>query len=76
MEKALNGEYTGYSITTVSKKFADKQIQLPRRVLMKDVKDPVGFTISLVKKPCVRGTKFCSMKEDLENGDVVSENIR
>ena len=41
MEKALNGEYTGYSITTVSKKFADKQIQLPRRVLMKDIKDPV-----------------------------------
>ena len=75
MEKALNGEYTGYSITTVSKKFADKQIQLPRRVLMKDIKDPVGFTISLVRKPCVRGAKFCSMKEDIENGDVVSENI-
>ena len=65
MEKALNGEYTGYSITTVSKKFADKQIQLPRRVLMKDIKDPVGFTISLVRKPCVRGAKFCSMKEDI-----------
>ena len=75
MEKALNGEYTGYSITTVSKKFADKQIQLPRRVLMKDIKDPVGFTISLVRKPCVRGAKFCSMKEDIGNGDVVSENI-
>ena len=75
MEKALNGEYTGYSITTVSKKFADKQIQLPRRVLMKDIKDPVGFTISLVRKPCVRGAKFCSMKEDIENGDVMSENI-
>lgn len=76
MEKALNGEYTGYSITTVSRKFADKQMSIPRRVLMKDVKDPVGFTISLVKKPCVKGAKFCSMKEDLEkDGDVVSENI-
>lgn len=75
IEKALNGEYNGYSITAVSKKFADKQIQMPRRVLLKNVKDPVGFTISLVKNPCVRGAKFCSMKEDLNDGDVVSENI-
>ena len=76
MEKALSGEYTGYSLTTVSRKFADKQMSIPRRVLMKDIKDPVGFTISLVSKPCIKGAKFCSMKEDLENeGDYVSENI-
>ena len=74
IEKALNGEYNGYSITTVSKKFADKQMQLPRRVLMKDIKEPVGFTISLVRNPCVKGAKFCSLKED-PDGDAVSENI-
>ena len=76
IERALNGEYNGYSITTVSKKFADRQMQLPRRVLMKDIKEPVGFTISLVRNPCVKGAKFCSMKEDCNcKGDVVSENL-
>ena len=73
IQKALNGEYTGYSVTTISKKFADKQIQIPKRVLMKDIPDPVGFTISLVKNPCVKGAKFCNMKSD--DGVVMNENI-
>lgn len=73
IQKALNGEYTGYSVTTISKKFADKQIKIPKRVLMKDIPDPVGFTISLVKNPCVSGAKFCNMKSD--DGVVMNENI-
>lgn len=73
IQKALDGEYTGYSVTTISKKFADKQIQMPKRVLMKDIEDPVGFTISLVKNPCVKGAKFCNMKSD--DGVVMSDNI-
>lgn len=73
IKKALDGEYTGYSVTTISKKFADKQMQMPKRVLMKNIPDPVGFTVSLVKNPCVKSAKFCSMKND--NGVVMSDNI-
>lgn len=70
IDRVLNGEYTGFSVTAVSKKDAEKQIQMPKRVLMKDIEDPVGFTISLVKKPCVDGAHFCSLK-----GDNLSNNI-
>lgn len=29
---------------------------------MKDIPDPVGFTVSLVKNPCVESARICNME--------------
>lgn len=33
--------------------------KVPKRILMKDVVNPVAFTVSLVRAPCVYDAKFC-----------------
>lgn len=38
-----------------------------KRTLIKDIKDPVMLTVSLVKFPCVKKAKFC--KKSLENNN-------
>ena len=69
VEKALNGEFKGYSVTALSKHDADAYIDKmsgKSRTLINDLEDPVGFTISLVENPCVPGARFCSVKNKEE----------
>lgn len=58
------GELQGFSVTALSKEIADKLASHKERVLIKDLNDPVGYTISLVPEPCVHEAIFCSIKED------------
>jgi len=70
INKAEKGEYTGYSVTVLNKDHADKIISTKESSgnLIKDIKNPVGFAVSLVKKPCVSSAKICSIKkEEVEN---------
>lgn len=61
MKKAEKGE-VAYSVTALPKEKADEFIQsVKSRVLIKDLDDPVGFTISLVENPCVNNS--CSAKD-------------
>lgn len=48
----------------------------PKRILMKDVKDPVAFTVSLVRQPCVYGAKFCRKSCLIVNKDKLKENTK
>jgi hypothetical protein len=61
-QMALNGDFTGYSPTVLKRKSADK-ISMKRSqgdIIHSFIdEDPVGFTISLVNKPCLRKAKFC-----------------
>lgn len=66
-ENANKGVYNSYSVTAISKELSDqlaaKGIMVPKeRVLIKDLKDPVGYTISLVPAGCVYDNDFLSMK--------------
>lgn len=45
----------------------------PKRILMKDVVNPVAFTVSLVKSPCVYGAKFCKNSCLIANRDKLEE---
>lgn len=62
IRQALNGDFTGYSPTVLKRKSADK-ISMKRSqgdIIHSFIdEDPVGFTISLVNKPCLRKAKFC-----------------
>ena len=49
-------------------------IKTPKRILMKDVKNPVAFTVSLVKQPCVYGAKFCRKSCVINNQNKLKEN--
>jgi hypothetical protein len=46
----------------------------PKRILMKDVENPVAFTVSLVKQPCVYGAKFCKNSCLIVNENKLKEN--
>jgi len=46
----------------------------PKRILMKDVINPVAFTVSLVKQPCVYGAKFCRNSCLIVNEEKLKEN--
>ena len=46
----------------------------PKRILMKDVMNPVAFTVSLVKSPCVYSAKFCRNACLITNKDKLKEN--
>ena len=46
----------------------------PKRILMKDVENPVAFTVSLVKQPCVYGAKFCNNSCLTVNKNKLKEN--
>ena len=53
MEAALKGEIA-YSVSVLSKEDADKVMaSLKSRVLIKDINNPVAFTLTLTKNPCV-----------------------
>lgn len=45
----------------------------PKRILMKDVINPVAFTVSLVKSPCVYDAKFCKNSCLIVNQDKLKE---
>ena len=45
----------------------------PKRILMKDVINPVAFTVSLVKSPCVYDAKFCKNSCVIVNQDKLKE---
>lgn len=68
-----NGELKGVSATTIERTAAEN-LKQPistksqiKRILIKDIKDPVVVTISLTKKPCVRDAKFCKVNENSDN---------
>lgn len=62
MEAALKGEIA-YSVSVLSKGDADKVMaSLKSRVLIKDINNPVGFTLTLTKNPCVDNS--CSTKSN------------
>lgn len=60
MKAAIKGEIA-YSVSVLSKDDADKvKASMKGRVLIKDINNPVGFTLSLTKTPCVDNS--CSVK--------------
>lgn len=77
------GKLTGVSATAKKKNDADflkeyissKSVKnIPKRILLSDIKDPVVFTISLVEKPCVFGAKYSSKSCILKNSKKLEDN--
>ncbi|WP_413824145.1 XkdF-like putative serine protease domain-containing protein [Methanobrevibacter sp. UBA337] len=74
-----NRKFTGFSVTALNKSEAEKiktvtkNASMKSRTLIKDLDNPVGFTVSLVVAPCQRGAKFCSIKQKENN--TMSEEI-
>lgn len=72
MEKALKGELA-YSVTALSKAAAEElKVSGKSRVLIKDLTDPVGFTLSLVKNPCVDNSCSAKSAAAMKAGKVIS----
>jgi hypothetical protein len=73
-----NRKFTGFSVTALNKSEAEKiktvtkNASMKSRTLIKDLDNPVGFTVSLVVAPCQRGAKFCSIKQK-ENNTMTEE---
>lgn len=62
MKAALKGEIA-YSVSVLSKEDADKVMAANKgRVLIKEIPNPVGFTLTLTKNPCVENS--CSTKSN------------
>jgi hypothetical protein len=61
MAKAEEGK-VAYSVTALPKESAEKLIAEKGRVLIKDLEDPVAYTLSLTEFPCVNNS--CSTKSD------------
>lgn len=67
MESALKGEIA-YSVSVLSQEDANNVMaSMKGRVLIKDIDNPVGFTLSLTKTPCVDNS--CSVKSANKNSD-------
>lgn len=89
IKTALDGGYSGYSATVRNKLLADdflssfksqlesgEDISLKsysRANLIKDIKDPVVLSVSLVKRPCQTGSQFCKIKNN--HGENMSDDI-
>lgn len=74
MEKVLNGEYTGVSVTAVPRKRAEKiSTKESQGELIKDLDDPVGYTVSLVSVPCVKSARFCKADKK-DDGEYMTNN--
>jgi hypothetical protein len=68
-DNAQKGVYNSYSVTAISKEVSDqlaaKGIMVPKeRVTISSLKNPVGYTISLVPAGCVYDNDFLSMKSN------------
>lgn len=76
IQKVLNGEYTGVSVTALPLDVAEEiSTKESANYLIKDLKNPVGFAVSLVREPCVRSAKFCKQKlENMNNGESMTKN--
>lgn len=76
IQKVLNGEYTGVSVTALPLDVAEEiSTKESANYLIKDLKNPVGFAVSLVREPCVRSAKFCKQKlENTKNGESMTKN--
>ena len=76
IQKVLNGEYTGVSVTALPLDVAEEiSTKESANYLIKDLKNPVGFAVSLVREPCVRSAKFCKQKlENKKNGESMTKN--
>ena len=76
IQKVLNGEYTGVSVTALPLDVAEEiSTKESANYLIKDLKNPVGFAVSLVREPCVRSAKFCKQKlENNKNGESMTKN--
>jgi hypothetical protein len=71
MEAALKGEIA-YSVSVLSEDDADKiTASMKGRVLIKDINNPVGFTVSLTRTPCVDNS--CSVKSANKAGRPISK---
>lgn len=56
-----NGYLTGFSSSTINKSVADMRLKEAQKskTLIKDIKDPVTYVVSLVHSPCLTQSKFC-----------------
>jgi len=78
IQEVKNGVYTGVSVTAVEREVAEQlkaSMKESSAKLIKDFDDPVGFAISLAKKPCVKSATFCRLnkeKDNMEEKDIVS----
>lgn len=70
MKAALKGEIA-YSVSVLSEEDANKVMASKSRVLIKDIDNPVGFTLSLTKNPCVDNS--CSVKSANKSGASISK---
>ena len=88
IRNAEDGLYTGYSPAVRSRATADKYLaalkegrydeaealkSFSNAGLIKDIPDPVVFSVSLVRKPCQTGSKICKIKE---NGEKMSDDSK
>lgn len=88
IQKAYNGEYSGYSPTVRSRRTADLYLEALKSEnyqeaealksrslsgLIKDIPDPVVLSVSLVKKPCQTGSKLCKIKN---NGERMTDDSK
>lgn len=74
---AKKGKLKGYSVTALSSKDAEeymKHISNKSRTLIKDLEDPVGFTISLVSNPCVPKANFCNVNKNCESDNMSNQD--
>jgi DNA-binding transcriptional MerR regulator len=62
LRRVESGEYQGFSVTAIERNQAEQIASIKERVLIKDIKDPVAYTISIVPEPCVYEAVFCSVK--------------
>ncbi len=72
MKLAEKGQ-VAYSVTALSKNIAEQLKAAGKsRTLIKDLEDPVGYTVSLVKNPCVDNS--CSAKAAIKAGRALSKD--
>lgn len=74
IKRALKGAFTGFSPTVLKKETAETLSAAMKRSAGRTIrsfidKEPVGFTISLADKPCLRKAKFCKNKVDKMDED-------
>ena len=78
IKQAQAGEITGYSPSIFTRETAEKlkaalkeaSLKASAGNLIKNINDPVPVLVSLVRKPCQHGNKFC----ELNNGENMSED--
>lgn len=81
IKKVEDGTYSGFSVTTIPKNIAEdiknngeSAMKSSAGKLIKDIPNPVAFAVSLVRKPCVSGAKFCELNNNNIGAKKMADN--